>query len=148
MINYFTDGTLSKVIFVAILTSASLTEILRAPAQDLEIVSNTGHAGIVNRLAFSSDGAQLLSGGYYGTLKLWDIASLKLLRSFPEDGEVEALAFSPDGQRIASGGHSRKITIWDTKTGRLLRQYHEGSGRIKSLESLTARNMVRMSQVL
>jgi WD40 repeat protein len=133
MINYFTDGTLSKVIFVAILTSASLTEILRAPAQDLEIVSNTGHAGIVNRLAFSSDGAQLLSGGYYGTLKLWDIASLKLLRSFPEDGEVEALAFSPDGQRIASGGHSRKITIWDTKTGRLLRQYHEGSGRIKSL---------------
>jgi WD40 repeat protein len=41
-----------------------------------------GHRGAVRAVAFSPDGARVLSGSYDNTVKLWDAASGELLRSF------------------------------------------------------------------
>jgi WD40 repeat protein len=52
-------------------------------------------------VAISPDSRWILSGGSDKTLKLWDMASGRLVRTFAEhSGEVTSVAFSPDGARV------------------------------------------------
>ena len=85
--------------------------------QKIAVFPQLGHTSGVNSVAFSPDGKQLLSGSgsrldytskLFGssdnTLKLWDAASGRELRTFsgPTDW-VSSVAFSPDGKQILSG---------------------------------------------
>ncbi len=55
-------------------------------------------------VAFSPDGARVLSGSGDKTLKLWDAATGALLRTFEGHSDtVISVAFSPDGTRVLSG---------------------------------------------
>jgi WD40 repeat protein len=81
------------------------------------------HEGIW-ALALSPDGAKLATGGYDGTIKIWNTADGMVLKSIKahlhpsipaEGGTVIALAFSPDGQRIVSGGIDGTVKIWSVK---------------------------------
>jgi WD40 repeat protein len=88
----------------------------------VEIVPLIAHAGIVNAAAFSRDGAFVLTASDDGTLKLWDIAGARLVRTFAgHKGKVTDVAFSPDGARALSGGEDRTIRLWEIATGRLVR---------------------------
>ena len=72
--------------------------------------------------AFSSDGARLLSAGDEGTLKLWDVASGRLIRTFVGHANyVYSVVFSSDGSRIVSASKDKTIKLWDAATGSLLR---------------------------
>jgi len=76
----------------------------------------------VNAVAFSPDGRTALSGGWTsaypellqfllgleneGTVRLWELATGKRLRSFKgHSGSVHAVAFAPDGRSALSGGY-------------------------------------------
>ena len=62
-------------------------------------------------MAFSPDGARILTASGDKTAKLWDAASGKLIASFDHQGRVlNGAAFSPDGTRIltASADHDRQ----------------------------------------
>ena len=48
----------------------------------IEIVPQIAHAGDVKAAAFTRDGAHVLTGSKDGTLKLWDIATTRLVRTF------------------------------------------------------------------
>lgn len=79
---------------------------------------------------FSPDGALFVTASQHfsskgdASLKLWDMASGKLLRSFEgHTGRVEAAAFSPDGKRIVTGGGDKTLKLWDAASGRLLRTF-------------------------
>src|SRR5262249_16681668 len=56
-------------------------------------------------VAFSPDGKQVVSCGFDGAVRLWDVETGKELRRHEDHTEVVcSLAFSPDGKTILSGG--------------------------------------------
>src|SRR6266446_7468100 len=76
-----------------------------------------GHGAEVYSVAFSPDGKLLVTGSFDNTLKLWDVASGKELKTYAgpqgHTKQVLSVAFSPDGQFIASGGADNTLKIWD-----------------------------------
>lgn len=75
----------------------------------------SGHQGYVSELAFSPDGALLLSGSEDGTLQMWDAeAGTAIGPRIETGGMVADVAFRPDGRRFVSSGNS--VILWDTQT--------------------------------
>jgi WD40 repeat protein len=80
-----------------------------------ELGTFEGHSDPV---VFSPDGCTALSGSADKTVKLWELATGKVLRTFiGHSKEVTAVAFSPDGRTMLSGGADSKVTLWDITTG-------------------------------
>jgi hypothetical protein len=83
----------------------------------------------VRSVAFAPDGKTALSGGSDDTLKLWDVATGELLRTFTgmsddpgKAGNAYSVAFSPDGRRALSGGDNT-LKLWDVATGKAIRTF-------------------------
>lgn len=99
-----------------------------ASAQAAEEVSEVfvplGHAGGVRAVAFSPDGQWALSGSEDQTLRLWEVATGREVRTFV--GHTEAITFavfSPDGKQILSSSYDRTLKLWDAATGREIRTF-------------------------
>jgi WD40 repeat protein len=81
---------------------------------DKEKATFLGHKGRISSLAFSRDGAILVSASWDGTVQLWDVSQRKRLqRLMGHDGPVTAMSISPDGKTIASAGLDTTVLIWD-----------------------------------
>lgn len=93
----------------------------------------------VNALAFSPDGKLLATGSgdpsRSGEIKIWDLATGKLVREFvkPHKDVVLALDFSSDGRQLASGSADRAVRLWDVASGRQLRNLEAHSGHVLSV---------------
>lgn len=106
-------------------------------AERPRLVIQSGHAETVN-LAVSKDGKSLLTGSYDRTLKLWDVASGKLLRTFSgHSTRVTAVAFSLDNKTALSGDTDSTIKLWDLATGLEILTFSDRAGSvIKSSTSI------------
>ena len=84
----------------------------------------SGHTDWVRSLTFSSDGRSLVSGSDDKTVKLWDIQTGGVARTFyghlQEVSSVSYVSISVDCIRIASGSHDSTILLWDIQTGQCL----------------------------
>ena len=74
-----------------------------------------GHNGAVTCLALVPPKGQLLvSGGADRTVRVWDVASKKQIRSFQGHlGRITAVAARGDGGQLASGSEDGAIRVWD-----------------------------------
>jgi WD40 repeat protein len=88
-----------------------------------------GHAGSIEALDVSPDGARAVTGSMDWTLRLWDLQTWQVLRVFEgHSGTVHAVAFTPDGRRIVSASEDRSLRLWDADTGEcaaVLRGHYE-----------------------
>lgn len=76
----------------------------------------------------------MLSGGDDASVKLWDAATGRLVRTFlGHAGSVEAVALAPDGRRVVSGDSLGGLKLWDAATGRLIHTFEGHTGFINSV---------------
>jgi WD40 repeat protein len=79
------------------------------------------HNSWVTRLAFSPDGARILTGGHDQAVKVWDAQKGTLL--LDAKGMMSpkcSVAFSPDGQRVVAGRGDGTSRVIDARTGQVL----------------------------
>ncbi|RJO67133.1 MAG: EAL domain-containing protein [Myxococcales bacterium] len=81
----------------------------------------TGHRGMVKSVTISPDGRWIISGGWDETVRVWESASGKLVRTLRgHEGGVNAVAMSPDGQWVVSGS-GETVRLWELANGKLVR---------------------------
>lgn len=91
-------------------------------AQKPELYVQVGHSRLVAAVAFSPDGRVLATGSADSTIKFWDVASGRELKTLKGHASVVlALEFSPDGQILASSSTDKTIKIWEAATGKELK---------------------------
>ena len=96
---------------------ASLLSAIQAAQWSLLIPT---HQGVIFSIAFSSDGKTIVSGGYDGTVRLWDLETAKPIGEPMKGHErvVVSVAISPDGKTIVSGGSDGTVRLWDRETAK------------------------------
>jgi len=79
----------------------------------------------IEAVAFSPDGGRFATGGWGGTVDIWDTATRNRIRTL-ENGveDVFAVAFSPDGKHLAAGTNDKPnyIKIWNVDSGELVQE--------------------------
>ncbi len=76
-------------------------------------IATLRHDKYVSCLTFSSDGKLLAAGDVGGTIRIWDVATHKVVAQFEGDKKiVYALDFSSDGKTLASAGYHGIIKLW------------------------------------
>ena len=106
----------------------------RGPARPLHEALNKrygfeGHDLGVESLAFSRDGRYLASGSYDKTVKVWDLQTGKVKRTFSgHEAWVPTVAFHPTDALVASGSGDKTIRInrYNRQTEPIVIREHNG----------------------
>ncbi|MBP7552215.1 MAG: caspase family protein [Spirochaetes bacterium] len=91
-------------------------------AETIPIINyQLGHAVNLSSAALSNNGKLVLTGSYENTVKLWDVATGKLLKTLKgHKGYLVSLSFSNDDTMIVSVDSYRNIKVWDINSGKIL----------------------------
>lgn len=73
--------------------------------------------GQIDCIALTTDGKTLAAGCRDGTVKVWEVATGKVLASLKTEKDVRGVAFSPDGKLLASGSRHR-VQVWEVPGGK------------------------------
>jgi WD40 repeat protein len=108
-----------------------------------------GHVKPVAALAYSRNGQWLASGGYDGTVRIWDSRTGQQLLQVAVYGEepsqyvtghVAAVVFNPEATQVISATAAVRgnrfagdIHIWDARTGKLIRSWQAHNDAIESV---------------
>ncbi len=121
-----------RILSILILLCASAGS---AQAQEQpEVFAQPGQTEGVLSIAFSPDGKLLVSSGEDHSIKIWDMATGRVLRSVSGHAlAVESVALSPDGKLLASGSDDHMVKLWDAASGRELLSLIEHTGAVSSV---------------
>jgi WD40 repeat protein/serine/threonine protein kinase len=107
-----------------------------ARARHLErvVIVLQGHSKAVVSGCISADGRYVLSGSFDKTLRLWEVATGRCLRTIAEHtGTVYSVCISEDGLLALSGADDGTLRLWEVATGRLLRTFDGHAQRVSSV---------------
>jgi WD40 repeat protein/tetratricopeptide (TPR) repeat protein len=78
----------------------------------------------IRSMCFTPDGTSLITGAEDKTVKLWDIASGRIKRTYGgqlgHHLDIYSLDCSSDGRFVASGSGDKTVKLWETETGECL----------------------------
>lgn len=111
---------------------------LRATDSQASLRTLQGHHGNVNAVAFSKDGARLVSvagqPGVSGEIRIWDPSNGNLIRSITGHRDaIYSVDLSPDGSLIATGSYDQEIHLWRMADGVKLQTLHGHNGAVYDL---------------
>jgi WD40 repeat protein len=90
-----------------------------------------GHRAHVGRVRLLPGGG--LASLSYEQLRLWNLATGKLIREIALPGQLLSLDVSPDGRSIAAGGSDGIVRVWRRADGKLLRALSGHAGSVWSV---------------
>jgi WD40 repeat protein len=71
-----------------------------------------GFPSVVENVAFTTDGSNLVAGSRDGTLRFYPTTTYESLFQFQSPGGISAMALSPDGGLLATGNANGDIYVW------------------------------------
>jgi WD40 repeat protein/tetratricopeptide (TPR) repeat protein len=90
--------------------------------------------GAVLSVAFSRDGARLVTGVSNRTAMVWNARTgAYQLELKGHTGDVNSVAFSPDGKQIVTGSSDGTAKVWDVQTGATLVELKGHTGPVTSV---------------
>lgn len=113
-------------LLVGLICSLGVRCAMAAPTRPAkpELVLQTGHVDRVTVAAFSPDERLLATGSNDGTVKLWDVATARMITTITPDiivsgssDRVVGVAFTPDGKTLFTSTQGGFVQRWDVPTG-------------------------------
>jgi WD40 repeat protein len=91
--------------------------------------------GILQGIAFSHDGRELLAAGSRGHVVIWSVPDFRRRRTLraPGSNDLWSVAVSPDGNTVAAGNDKGDVLVWNVVTGRLVHELAGHSGTVFSV---------------
>jgi WD40 repeat protein/uncharacterized caspase-like protein len=94
-----------------------------------------GHTDVVDGVAFSPDGRQLISGSADTTAIIWDIASRKIRHRLQgHHGSIFAVRFTRDGARAVTGSYDKDVKLWSVESGALIKTMQGHETNVQSVD--------------
>jgi WD40 repeat protein len=117
-------------LYALFLTSSILSLAQHLPADDglpPGTVALRGHKEAVYAVAFTPDGKHALTGSGDPSVKVWEVATGKEVKTFAgpkgHRGLILGVAVSPDGTHFATAGADNSARVWDFPDSRPVREY-------------------------
>ena len=70
-----------------------------------------GHTDRIRSICFSPSGSLMISGGVDGTIRIWDVAKGRCLRTSEEEDIIWSVALGPDGNTIVSTSDNGLVAV-------------------------------------
>lgn len=101
-----------------------------------------GHDAAITSLAFSADGAKLISGSADKTARVWDLNDEKfaeVARFTGHGGPVRGVALNSDASQALSGADDHSLKLWSVSTGEEITSFAGHTGAVVAV-GFTANN--------
>lgn len=99
-----------------------------------ESVEFNGHDAMVESIAFSFDGSQLITASSDGDIRVWDTSDgSEIITVDGTEDAPQVVGFSPSGERFAIASEDRMVSIYDLPDGDKISDLSERDSTIRSL---------------